>query len=229
MGVVVCYCISTLVLEPPLEFFLPTISELGDRPPSSCIFTFCLSVTAVTFLWVCYVRYRDLQAVVLLDRRTNLAMFVSGLCFVFGMLIVASFQSSEVPVVHYAGATLLFVAATVYVWLNVVMSLKLNIWRKASIHVMRARVILAVLQTVAFMGVVAFGVTWRVLEVNGNLFWWRYVAVCEYILALSFGASFVSLFPDLNTLSVTFTVEEVQDVTDEGRSLNNHDSVKLIT
>ena len=38
-GTVVCYCIATLALHPPLEFFLPTISELGDRPPASSIFS----------------------------------------------------------------------------------------------------------------------------------------------------------------------------------------------
>ena len=219
-----CYCISTLVLSPPLEFFLPTISELGDRPPASCIFSLCFSLASFCFAWLVMVRYKDMQNVLQQHRRMNTLMLICGMFWCLGMLIVATFQSALVPGVHYAGALALFVGSTIYVWLNIFMSSKLAIWRETSSHLLRLRFALAVLQTIGFVALIGFAIVWKVRTVDGSLFWWKFVALSEYCVAISFGFSLISFTNDLGKLDISFSALEA--VLPNSRSLN--DSVRLI-
>ena len=204
--VLACYLISTLVLDPPLPFFLPTISELGDRPPASSIFSFCFAFGAGVFGWVVFARFKDVHQVLVIERYRNLNRVACGvgLLFCLGMLVVCTFQSQNVPVVHYAAALVLFSCATIYVWLMSAISAKLSVFRpQLTAGLVRSRYVLAALQSAGFLGIIVFAIVWQVYESGTRvLFWWHFVALSEYLTALSLGLYLVSLVPEFRFLNV---------------------------
>jgi hypothetical protein len=204
--VVSCYLISTLVLDPPLPFFLPTISELGNRPPASSIFSFGFAFAAAVFGWVVFARFKDIHQVLVIERYRNLNRVACGvgLLFCLGMLVVCTFQSQNVPVVHYAAALVLFCCATAYVWLMSAISAKLSVFRpQLTPTLVRIRYLLATMQTVGFVGIIVFAIVWQAVESGTNvLFWWHFVALSEYLTALSLGLYLVSLAPEFRYLNV---------------------------
>ncbi len=205
-----CYLISTLVLDPPLPFFLPTISELGDRPPASSIFSFGFAFAAGVFGWVVFARFKDVHQVLVIERYRNLNRVACGvgLLFCLGMLVVCTFQSQNVPVVHYAAALVLFSCATAYVWLMSAISGKLSVFRpQLTPGLVRTRYVLATLQSAGFLGIIVFAIVWQAFESGTNvLFWWHFVALSEYLTAFSLGLYLVSLVPEFRYLNVQVTV-----------------------
>ncbi len=203
---VACYLVSTLVLDPPLVFFLPTLSELGDRPPASSIFSFGVSFSAFCFGWVLFARFKDVHQVLVIERYRTLNKVACGLgmFMCLALLAVCTFQSQNVPVVHYGAALTLFVCATVYVWLMSVISAKLSIFRpQLSAGLVRLRFVLAAAQTIAFVGVIVFAIVWQVYESGTNvLFWWHFVALSEYVTVMAMGLYLLSLVPEFRFLNV---------------------------
>jgi hypothetical protein len=107
---VVCYPITVLVGG--YEAFMLTISDLGEVPPSSCIFTFFLTITACSFAVAFFFIYLSYSASVkemaagkdeLLRfrhlRAANVAAFVLSEVFCLGVLGAAAFQSNQVCIV----------------------------------------------------------------------------------------------------------------------------------
>lgn len=210
---VVCYLLNTLWIEPHLPFWLPTISELGDRPPASSIFTLGFSLSTFIFLWVVFARFKDLHHTLPIERYRNInrVACASGLLFCFSLLVVCSFQSSLVPYVHYVAAACLFFFANVYCWLNCVISAKLRVFRSwsLSVGIVRLRVALALLQSLSFGGVVTFSSLWAKYESGtDDLYFWNYVALCEYLTALTLGLYLLTFAgAEFRSLDVQFVVD----------------------
>jgi hypothetical protein len=78
-----CYCISTLLIDPPLEFFLPTISELGNTPPASSIFSLGFSLASFCFAWTVFARFKDVHHVLPIERYRNVNRVACGCGLIF--------------------------------------------------------------------------------------------------------------------------------------------------
>jgi hypothetical protein len=225
-----CYLLNTLYIMPHLDWFLPTISELGDRPPASSIFSFGFAIGSFAIGWVVFCRFKDLHHVLPIERyqNANRVACTFGLLFCLALLFVCTFQSNSVPYVHYTAALCLFLFATAYVWIQAVISRRLSVFRSWSLSVglMRLRFFLAVVQTLGFLGIIAFAVIWEVLESGSEArFWWNFVALCEYVTALGLGLFLLTLVPEFRYLNVQFIVDDTfrADLT----SVN--DSLRLIS
>ena len=166
-------------------------------------------MSSFCFAYLVVLRYRDLQFVLGRKGGLNRVMLLLGLAFCVGMALVAAFQSALVPIVHYIGALVLFVCSTAYMGANAVMSRRMASRRHLNRHVLRLRWACAFLQTLSFVVLVAFAIVWKIRTVNGSLYWWRYVAVCEYVMAFSLALSIISLVADLRLVVVSFLVESV--------------------
>ena len=209
-GVITCYCVATLTEG--LYFVLPTISETGDDAPSSCIFSFFLSSAAFLFAWVVFVRYLDVRRA-RIEGSANIVCLGFGFVFALGLLVVSAFQSSKVPVVHYIGATLLFLSSCTYLWIQAFLSVKVaQVRGNVSPWVIRSRFGCAVLETLSFLGCICFAVVWYVLEADtGQLYWWSYLAFCEYAMALSLALYFVTFFPEFSNIAVRVEVHGTKE------------------
>lgn len=99
--------------------FLPFISDMGDSPPESSVFTLGLSISCFFTLMVIIVRYNQVKCIYYNGWKANDTSIYFGVIFVLGKLIIASFQLSSNKLVHYLGAALYFIGTTVYVALQV--------------------------------------------------------------------------------------------------------------
>jgi hypothetical protein len=88
-------------------------------------------------------------------------------------LVVSTFQSRNVPIVHYTAALGLFVFATLFTWLEVFISSKLRVFRSWALSqsVFGLRVFFASLQSAGFCGVIAFASIWQTYESGTGVLW----------------------------------------------------------
>ena len=125
--ILLAYSIADLqnTLELPPNSNVPYISDVGNGTPQSSIFTFGLNLSAFFTLAIILTRYYQVKNLfVRNDRRTNAAGLAVGLLFVLGTLIVSSFQVRSVTVVHFIGAGLYVVFATIYAGIQSFISYK---------------------------------------------------------------------------------------------------------
>lgn len=107
----------------------PYISEGGTYIPQSCVFAECLNIACVLLGIVVYTRYRQIKLIMCHHKDVfkssaklnKFALWIGGGSG-FGLSIVANFQLTNVPVVHYLGAVSCFFLGNVYFWLQAYIS-----------------------------------------------------------------------------------------------------------
>lgn len=131
------------------------ISEAGNFPPASCIFTFAGGLSSFCMAIAVFIRYHDLRGVSHITgvaSKVNLVSFVAGELMSFFFYVVVCFQSANVPIVHYIAAIGLFSAAIIFLWANVWLGYQLENQRDAlSRTVLALRTSLAIVQNLGFV------------------------------------------------------------------------------
>ena len=134
LSFIVAYGMSVGLSHVPALF--PYISDTGAKPPASCVFGLLLNIAAMMAFITMYVRhaylekYGFLESTVKLHMLNDVSMFI-GFFSVLGIMIVASFQWTNVLSVHIIGALMAFVLGNIYCWIqsylsNVVISVGLS-------------------------------------------------------------------------------------------------------
>ncbi|XP_065051987.1 uncharacterized protein LOC135681434 [Rhopilema esculentum] len=101
------------------------ISDLGNKTPESSLFTFGMILSSCCSFGVVLVRYFQVKhSYVRLDNRFNKATLAAGSLFVFGKVMVSSFQNSSVKAVHFAGAGIYIIFACIYAAMQTLITLK---------------------------------------------------------------------------------------------------------
>ncbi|XP_030768003.1 DNA damage-regulated autophagy modulator protein 1-like [Sitophilus oryzae] len=102
-----------------VTYLLPYISDTGTIPPESCIFGFVLNILSFLLGVAVYIKYLHVEEICKKHHISKncsynkVAIFVGGLT-VLGINLVANFQETNAPVVHWSGAILCFVAGSLY-------------------------------------------------------------------------------------------------------------------
>ena len=109
----------------PAYHDVPYLSDVGNHTPQSSIFAFGLTLSSFFSVGVIMVRYHQVKSLFLKnDKRTNQIGFVFGILFVIGKLIAASFQFSSVAIVHFVGAGIFIIFATLWAGIQSLISYK---------------------------------------------------------------------------------------------------------
>lgn len=135
----------------------PYISEGGSYSPECCIFSQIINLTSILFGVIIYIRYRQIERLLYhhvnlikpLAKKNVIALYV-GLAACFGLSMVANFQLTKVPTVHYFGAISCFGLGTVYFWLQGIISY-LGHSYVGSIQMAYTRLIMAFICTCSFL------------------------------------------------------------------------------
>lgn len=144
-------------------FWLPTISETGNSPPESCIFTLGLSICSF-ILGFCtivhYMKIADLFASLtpapVYYIRLNIVCLVLGLLTSIGMLFVAAFQAQNVLVVHNIAAFLLFTSQLVYMWAITRIVYLYRRGLRVSDLVVRVKIVICLVNSAFYVGDIRF-------------------------------------------------------------------------
>ncbi|XP_077868933.1 modulator of macroautophagy TMEM150B-B-like [Saccoglossus kowalevskii] len=119
---VVCYIIAVSLDH--IIAFVPYVSDTGAYPPESCIFSQFLNLAAAIAIVAVFIRYKGLRNINInvIFSRMNLISFVLGVLTAVGVSMVGNFQSTNMPLFHYIGATLAFGIGTIYCWMQSIMT-----------------------------------------------------------------------------------------------------------
>jgi len=197
------------------ELNWPYISDTGAHPPESCIFGQLINIGAVFLGISFYIRYKQVSEFCSshqLSSRLRLINYLSlgvGWLGAVGLSIVANFQETEVFVVHMTGAFMAFGFGTVYLWSQVLASILLCPLAHGRCMIV-IRLVLAVVNTVAFVVMIVAGVAankqwhgddptkWN--KDDGG--WTLHVASTgsEWIMALAFDIFILTLVPEFKKL-----------------------------
>ncbi|XP_026882818.2 DNA damage-regulated autophagy modulator protein 1 [Electrophorus electricus] len=109
-----------------VDVIFPYISDTGAVPPESCLFSLMGTITAFAGFATMFARYKFVQR--LTEKRggvppaLNVATLVAAIVSCVGMCTVATFQETEVRIVHDLGAFFFFTSGVVYIILQAVIS-----------------------------------------------------------------------------------------------------------
>ncbi|CAG0917032.1 unnamed protein product [Notodromas monacha] len=148
------------------------ISDTGCTPPESSVFSFFLSLGTVVVAMTTYVRYKQVKDACFqlkcgrAVKSANSFSWVFSLLFCLGLLAVATFQTTSLRAVHYAGAVTLFLSGAVYSVLQAYVSMKL-FPAITSKRMKIVRIIFAVWVVVGFLSFMVFGI-WAVKVFDGD-------------------------------------------------------------
>lgn len=134
----------------------PYISEGGTYPPGCCIFSQIINLSSILIGVIIYVRYRQIERLLYhhdnlirpLAKKNLIALYI-GLAACFGLSMVANFQLTKVPTVHYFGAISCFGLGTIYFWLQGVISYWVQSYI-GSIQMAYTRLLMAFICTCSF-------------------------------------------------------------------------------
>ncbi|XP_072528593.1 DNA damage-regulated autophagy modulator protein 1 [Salminus brasiliensis] len=111
-----------------VDVIFPYISDTGARPPESCIFGLMSTITAFAGFATMFARYKFLER---LNEKTggvspglNKTAFAFAVISCLGMCIVATFQETQMMIVHDVGALVFFLSGVIYIILQTVISHK---------------------------------------------------------------------------------------------------------
>lgn len=105
---------------------VPYPSDLGENQPERGFFTLSLSLNACLVFGCVFVRYLQLNAMILPSyRRVNIYAALCGIFAVWGQCLVFSFSYIEDPPAHYIGAFFFFFLNTMYMIMQTQISRKL--------------------------------------------------------------------------------------------------------
>jgi hypothetical protein len=162
IGIVIVYIMA--VHRDHVAAFFPYISEAGSTPPESCVFGLILTIGSAFYVTCIYIRHRQIVSYYgyTLDRQgkcwhnISRAMMVLGFISVFGIIIVANFQASNVLSVHMTGALMAFGVGLLYAWTQTIFGyvMKPSMVARAVHHI---RLVLCILGAVFFITMEASG------------------------------------------------------------------------
>ncbi|XP_035693001.1 DNA damage-regulated autophagy modulator protein 2-like isoform X2 [Branchiostoma floridae] len=149
----VCYAIAVYNDHTVKNF--PFISDTGVYPPERGIFTLSFNLSAfgglvLMYLRYCYISQSDGP------RKLNLFTFGCGILVCLGLMMVGAFQWSDMLYPHMVGAVMAFALGIVYIWLDTILSYKLQPL-STSVWAFRARLLVATLATVSGGVMFVFG------------------------------------------------------------------------
>ncbi|XP_038053114.1 DNA damage-regulated autophagy modulator protein 1-like [Patiria miniata] len=161
----ISYLIAVLKGDVPVLF--PYISDTGAKPPESCFFAQFVNISALVFVALVYVRFKEVDTIEGLPPervgRLNKASFFLGLAAAFGLSLVGNFQDLYVLVVHEIGAIMLFLFGTIYSLIHTRISYLLHP-EYTRLYVCRLRFLFSLLMLVSM-------VTCLTCEVFANAQW----------------------------------------------------------
>ncbi|XP_065835591.1 DNA damage-regulated autophagy modulator protein 2-like [Oscarella lobularis] len=240
---IICYIIA--VKDGHVVPGFPYISDTGARVPESCIFGFLLNVVSILGFLVIYIRYKQVKEY---NRQNvcvnglNIASAFLGTMAIVGLMLVASFQDDNVPIVHFVGASMLFGLGVIYSWLQCAITR-----RQTSVSEGRRLLVIQYLlsagATIFLISTLVFGIVAAIEQAHGGgergHFWvqhWNdtmpgfgaHVAstVSEWALALSFLAFFLTYAKAFHKISIEANVRlrldtyEWSNDSEETRHLN---------
>ncbi|XP_055023587.2 DNA damage-regulated autophagy modulator protein 2 [Misgurnus anguillicaudatus] len=226
------------------DLIVPYISDTGTDVPERCVFGFMLSISAFLGLGTMYVRYKQVQALVLASESglqlINYTALLLGIFSSVGMCVVANFQKTDIISAHLLGAGLTFGPGMLYILIQIGISYRMQprfhgkyilgsrmavgIWSLISIITLS---ISSVLMYDALPDVdVAKKVHWQPGE-NGFIAHLA-SAVSEWSLAFSFISFFLTYIPDFQKINLRVQTilqsNRLHDYPDyEGRDCMQHD------
>ncbi|XP_023022651.2 DNA damage-regulated autophagy modulator protein 2 isoform X2 [Leptinotarsa decemlineata] len=155
---------------------IPYISDTGTLPPESCIFGQVLNILWTLISFSMYIKFKQVQCIFLnhniVDKNSlNKISLRIGLIAAFGVSIVANFQETNLFIVHWIGAVLVFGGGAIYICLQTIIYLKITPvigqWRSTQL-----RVVLSVISTMSFViFFVAAMVSYRQFQGRDHLKW----------------------------------------------------------
>jgi hypothetical protein len=230
------YTISTWV-EGHQPYWLPTISETGNSPPESCIFSlgvtlgsFALAATIVLkfnehkmLLRSTIGNYASTKKVPLTTVHTSLEedFYIRfsktnkwaarlGITATTFLGAVAAFQDKLVPLVHYSATGIFFTFIMVYMVLHTIQTNRLR-----SVNLGKTTKRLLVLRVLILLGCFGFYIGCLALcmiwWITGAYGFWSFAAVCEYSMAILLGCYFVTFYPDFKRFEVACIVVTPQE------------------
>jgi len=214
----VTYFSSTYVYnhEP---FFMPTISETGDEPPESCFFSWGVSNASFLLGIMLLLKYCHTKSVLdaeeqITQRNLQKWRTLNGTMFGFGIFsciclnTVASFQSKNVPLVHYVAATAFFISVIVWMSLETRVSFAARDffsvgWREPR-WILQFRVTLIVVSFFTWLVGLTLAIIWGVTGLEEP--YWHWMAVIEFVLVFWFLCYILSFWRAFQGLNVSLTV-----------------------
>ncbi|XP_064417986.1 DNA damage-regulated autophagy modulator protein 1 [Latimeria chalumnae] len=140
---------------------VPYISDTGTNPPESGVFGFMVTISAVLGAATIVTKYKLLEklneSTSLINSKCNLFALCIGILSCIGMIIVATFQETSVPIVHDIGAIVAFVLGVFYILLQSYITYKM-LPLERSLFVCCFRMFLAVLSFCAIFPTIACAV-----------------------------------------------------------------------
>ncbi|XP_057568232.1 modulator of macroautophagy TMEM150B [Hippopotamus amphibius kiboko] len=103
----------------------PYISQCGNRPPQSCIFSQVLNLGAALAAWICILRYHQLRDWGVAKWLSQLILWTGLLC-ALGTSVVGNFQEKNQRIVHLTGAFFAFFVGIVHFWLQLLLSCRMK-------------------------------------------------------------------------------------------------------
>ncbi|XP_030296240.1 DNA damage-regulated autophagy modulator protein 1 [Sparus aurata] len=198
-----------------VDIIFPYISDTGATPPESCIFGLMTFISACAGVSTIYARYKYVEKLseetIAVGTCLNKAALVFGQLSCLGMLIVATFQETTVPVVHDVGAVTFFVSGIVYTILQSWISYRAYPFG-STIGVCRARFGIAALATVAFIPTFICAIFVKQSQLHRHKDDEDYPfhlasAVCEWIAAFSFICFFLTYIDDFKLFTLRVNTE----------------------
>ncbi|PRD26741.1 UNVERIFIED_CONTAM: Dram2 [Trichonephila clavipes] len=150
------YCIAISLNH--VEIGFPYISDTGTYVPESCIFSQAINLVSFLLAIFMYVQYKHveqhyrdhLSSEFTIVLKLNWWALLVGWCGCVGVNITANYQETSVIIVHMCGALMAFGCATLYSWIQTIISHYvcplLN-----SVFITRLRVFFSLIQTASFI------------------------------------------------------------------------------
>ncbi|OAF69261.1 DNA damage-regulated autophagy modulator protein 1 [Intoshia linei] len=207
---------------------LPYISDTGVETPESCIFTFALSV-AGSCLYI-YINYKIIKSTLKSLKIINKIAAALGLTSSIGLVVVGSFQVSNVILCHVIGAAMTFLGGPIYMLIITYLYHSTNKSHNVNIHskgLMAFRIALSSLMTcVLIWGFIATKQAWEYFdgdtmyspfmwkETSNGIKWHTASVILEwitFIIYVCYIASTIPLYYNVDSLKTTMVMKHQLD------------------
>lgn len=190
----------------------PYVSEGATYSPASCVFSEMINFASILLAAIIYVRYRQIDRLSyhhasLLKRvaRKNVVALWFGLMACGGFSIVANFQLTNLPQVHYVGAFSCFGLGTIYFWMQGFISYSVRS-HAGSKQMAYARLSMATICTCSFCIAVFTSCTATQFIFNEgetqSCSYKEYSAMAEWVIATAFNFFILSFTFEFKTIKM---------------------------
>ncbi|XP_062860122.1 DNA damage-regulated autophagy modulator protein 1 [Trichomycterus rosablanca] len=114
------------VFRRDIDVVVPYISDTGASPPESCIFGLMATISSFAGFVTMFARYKFVQR--LSEQTAKVTSTLNKIALFFattscvGMCVVATFQETQMMVVHDIGALVFFISGVIYIILQTIIS-----------------------------------------------------------------------------------------------------------